>query len=1158
MKRRVISFLLALCMMLSLLPTAAFGAEDDCDDCVSEGYPLADKTDEDTVPEAVEPASHFTILRSDIDTAAFVEPAVPVLQGITYTDAERPTTFRRSAPAYTTDISAAAELLRECMKAHENEIHVYYQINIDGSENLEDVAASAVTDIYNQALKHTGVGNEGDYLRWSIHSVGQNVNIQQDGNVCFLDATYYLSYYTTAAQEDELIAAIEELKPLLRLDEDIPDYQKLTNIYHYICSYIIYDYEHVWDDEYLLQQSAYAALIHKTAVCQGYATLLYFLALEAGIDCRILVGESQGMGHAWNVAQIDGLYYFLDSTWDAGTTDFQYFLKSRQDFPDHAEYLELLEEDFYAKHPIASASYVHPEIPLQKEGAFEYSVSAGLATLVKYTGSEKDVVVPAYLGGYPVYQIGSQVFVGNGTMESLTFSEGIAFISSESIMTCTSLKTLYIPSTMRFVSYDGPAIITGLASVPLNCYQLREVVVAEGNPYITVYDGVLYSPDMTELIFLPPADPRETLRIPEGVLKIGSHACRDNANLREVIMPDTVQIIGYWSFIDDYNLEKINISKSCVLIGQYTLQNTAISSIHIPAALTNILYGALVNNSYLKTISVDPQNPMYYAEDNVLYGWYNTGNLQLIEYPAGSDQTHFDVPDGVHTISWFAFDSAKNLKSVWLPDSVQIIDYAAFDNCSNLEKIRFSENLKTIEESAFFSCYCLASVHFPMGLTKIGKHAFANVNLACLVIPDTLQSIGEYAFSPTHYNLHHILYSGTADQWESISIESGNDTLREAIRHDEYANSYTAEAVRLRNSCTLVEVSCDICDKQFAIHNGSPSASAHQFSNGICNVCQVPQGFEYTINDDSFSVTISGYYGNTASVEIPATIEGLPVVAVSNNVFANHTEITEVYLPDSIQSLDWQVFYGCTGLKRIHLPESLRYIGQSAFGLCNGLEELILPKSLTTIAPWAFSHWKNPGNVIFTGDAPAFSNGVFNETVATVYYPCGNKTWTADKLQDYGGKLNWKVYHTFENGVCTDCGAADPDYVPLTVEAATSIAYTVSGNTVTVTHDAACKVGYLVDDAYVKIDAIANGDGSYRFEVPAGITDVLLVVNGDVNGDGKITGVDKGQLNAAVLGKVTLSAEGLFGADVSNDGRLTGVDKGQLNAVILGKTAFGW
>ena len=148
--------------------------------------------------------------------------------------------------------------------------------------------------------------------------------------------------------------------------------------------------------------------------------------------------------------------------------------------------------------------------------------------------------------------------------------------------------------------------------------------------------------------------------------------------------------------------------------------------------------------------------------------------------------------------------------------------------------------------------------------------------------------------------------------------------------------------------------------------------------------------------------------------------------------------------------------------------------------------------------------------------------------------------------------------HSYENGICTGCGIGDPNAAALKVEAAESIAYTVSGNTVTVTHDVACKVGYLMDGAYVKIDAIANGDGSYRFEVPAGITNVLLVVSGDVNGDGKITGVDKGQLNAAVLGKVTLSAEGLFGADVSNDGRLTGADKGQLNAVILGKTAFGW
>jgi hypothetical protein len=121
-----------------------------------------------------------------------------------------------------------------------------------------------------------------------------------------------------------------------------------------------------------------------------------------------------------------------------------------------------------------------------------------------------------------------------------------------------------------------------------------------------------------------------------------------------------------------------------------------------------------------------------------------------------------------------------------------------------------------------------------------------------------------------------------------------------------------------------------------------------------------------------------------------------------------------------------------------------------------------------------------------------------------------------------------------------------------------TINYTVSGNVVKVTHDLACKVGYLSGGEYVAITPTANDDGSYSFAVPAGVTEVLLVVAGDVNGDGDVDSSDYGRLNAVLLKKTSLSVEANFAADCNGDGDLDSSDYGRLNAVLLKKTTMKW
>ncbi len=71
-------------------------------------------------------------------------------------------------------------------------------------------------------------------------------------------------------------------------------------------------------------QSADAVYRDRKGVCAGYANLFAAMAQEAGLEAHVVVGdvrkggEIAGDGHAWNAVRIDGEWYLVDPTWDAG------------------------------------------------------------------------------------------------------------------------------------------------------------------------------------------------------------------------------------------------------------------------------------------------------------------------------------------------------------------------------------------------------------------------------------------------------------------------------------------------------------------------------------------------------------------------------------------------------------------------------------------------------------------------------------------------------------------------------------------------------------------------------------------------------------------------------------------------------------------------
>lgn len=529
--------------------------------------------------------------------------------------------------SYTDDVDALAGTLRQQMVSRAAVINLYYHHD---SVLTQAVFDQLCDDLFAKAIAHTGVGKEGDYILWNCqgYTVGATQEASSQGSGYDVHITFTFTYLSDADQEAQMDQAVADLLSSLNLSGKT-DYQKIKAIYDYICSNITYDYDNLYDDSYTLKHSSYAALINKKAVCQGYASLFYRLALEAGIDARVISGDSSGP-HAWNIVKIEGSYYNLDSTWDAGNTEYEYFLKNAKDFPNHTRDAAYTTAAFTSSYPIAATSYaVHGSIQ-----DYEYKITNnGQVIITKYTGNDADVTTPATIADMPVIGIDKKAFFDLPNLETLTISEGVQSVSDTFTGNVPKLRQIHFPSTLDFRTPDG-------SNYPIlgSCPSLEEITVPDNSPYLYAENGILY--DSAQYAVLCSAQNADLgdLVLPETVQIINTHAFEYNTHLTSIQMPDCVYLIGYQAFESCVNLETITLTGN---------------------------------------ISTIPSNCFQGC----------TGLKELT------------IPEGVTSIKSDAFKNCTNLQKIYLPKSLTTIDSTSFSNATNITDIYYAGTQKKWEKT---------------------------------------------------------------------------------------------------------------------------------------------------------------------------------------------------------------------------------------------------------------------------------------------------------------------------------------------------------------------------------------------------------------------------------------------------------------------------
>ena len=299
---------------------------------------------------------------------------------------------------YPTDLQKPAKLLRDGMVSRQYAIGMRYAVPAGDFDGSQEAVDALIDSIFNAAVVHTGVPNEGDALLWVYNYYQAGFYYNYVDGYYLLDITFNVDYYTTAAQEAELDVAVANVLAELAFTEQTSDHEKVKGVYDYICAHVVYDYNNLINPDYLLQYTAYAALVNGTSVCQGYAVLLYRLLLELGIDCRVITGIGNGGPHSWNIVKLGDYYYNADATWDAGLSEYGCFLRCEENFVDHTRDEAYTTGEFTAQYPMDPLDFDPENSAATHTHQYESAVTAPTCTAEGYTTYTCTVCGKSYTG----------------------------------------------------------------------------------------------------------------------------------------------------------------------------------------------------------------------------------------------------------------------------------------------------------------------------------------------------------------------------------------------------------------------------------------------------------------------------------------------------------------------------------------------------------------------------------------------------------------------------------------------------------------------------------------------------------------------------------------------------------------------------------------
>ena len=297
-----------------------------------------------------------------------------------------------------------------------------------------------------------------------------------------------------------------------------------------------------------------------------------------------------------------------------------------------------------------------------------------------------------------------------------------------------------------------------------------------------------------------------------------------------------------------------------------------------------------------------------------------------------------------------------------IPEGTTTIADSAYQN-ANYKCVVIPDSVTSIGNRAFSVCGNLTSITIPNSVTSIGNRAFSACgSLTSVTIPNGVTSIGDSAF-----------YS--CSSLTSITIGNGVTSISDyafygcsSLTSVMIPNSVTSIGYSAFHDCPLITIDLTAYTTQ-----SFPTIDKYNF-NAIASDCQikvVKGRKDDLIATDGWSdyadhivevetadtavITAKDYTNKThygySGDDLLIIPEGTTTIA--DSAYLN-TKYKCVIIPDSVISIGSYAFGSIRNLTSITIPGSVTDIGNDAFSFCNSLTSITIPDSVTSIGSGAF------------------------------------------------------------------------------------------------------------------------------------------------------------------------------------------------------------
>ena len=313
-------------------------------------------------------------------------------------------------------------------------------------------------------------------------------------------------------------------------------------------------------------------------------------------------------------------------------------------------------------------------------------------------------------------------------------------------------------------------------------------------------------------------------------------------------------------------------------------------------------------------------------------------------------------------------DRKSEIKKIVIESGVTTIGYSAFTGCTSLTDVVIPDSVTCIDNNAFLRCTNLSEISLPDSVIRLGSGVFEDcTNLKSVRLPQNLTSI-PYRF-----------FFGCS-RLKSISLPDSVTRIGEAAF----------------GFCDLQE---QVVQEIVSSDNISFIDSRAFEGNKNIYTVHIGKNVEYIQTETFNYMSTPSFNDCTNLTSITVSPENQTYTSI-NGLLCSKDGRSLLYVPVGISG-------------RLDVPAGIETIGREAMHYALSIKIVHIPKSVKKI------------------DSDAFPIGCTD-----VYYDGTEEQWNEISIgKNYNSDFPSRVTlhftcekHTYQNGVCTLCGAKDPNY----------------------------------------------------------------------------------------------------------------------------------